>query len=83
MRQKSSLVPCIKAELGRQPDFRGDIRFTVAVGNEGRVAKLWMDDAQFKDGPLQACFWRSMQQWHFVSYEGERATLSDSFRVGR
>ncbi|MHB1846293.1 MAG: hypothetical protein ACYCWW_15830 [Deltaproteobacteria bacterium] len=83
VRQKSSLIPCIKAELGRAPEFRGEIRFTVAVGNDGHVAKLWMDDAQFKEGPLQACFWHSMAQWHFAAYQGERATLSDSFRVGR
>lgn len=83
VRQKPQLVPCIKQELARVPNFRGDIRFTVAVGNDGKIAKLWMDDAQFKDGPLQACFFTKMSGWRFASYEGERATLSDSFRVGR
>jgi hypothetical protein len=83
VRQKSQLIPCIKQELQRTPTFRGDIRFTVAVGNEGKVAKLWMDDSQFKEGPLQQCFWQRMSGWRFASYEGERATLSDSFRVGR
>ncbi|HUB07550.1 MAG TPA: hypothetical protein VMB50_11140 [Myxococcales bacterium] len=82
-RQKGSLIPCIREELHRSSDFRGDIRFSLAVGNDGHVAKLWMDDSRFKDGPLQACFWNAMSHWHFASYEGERATLSDSFHVGR
>jgi hypothetical protein len=83
VRQKGSLIPCIRAELRRTPDYRGDVRFTVAIGNDGHVAKLWMDDARFKDGPLQGCFQATMDKWHFASYEGERATLSDSFHVGR
>lgn len=82
VRQKGSLIPCIRAELRRAPDFRGDVKFTVAIGNDGHVAKLWMDDNRFKDGPLQSCFQNTMDKWHFASYEGERATLSDSFHVG-
>ncbi len=84
-RQKGTLIPCIREELHRagSSDFRGDIRFTVAIGNDGHVAKLWMEDARFKDGPLQACFWGAMSRWHFASFEGERANLSDSFHVGR
>jgi hypothetical protein len=80
--QKGSLIPCIREELHRS-DFRGDIRFTVAVGNDGHVAKLWMDDDRFRESPLQGCFWSAMSRWHFASYEGERATLSDSFHVGK
>jgi hypothetical protein len=83
VRQKPQLIPCIKQQLQRQPTFRGDIRFTVALGNDGKVAKLWMDDSQFKEGPLQECFFQKMSGWRFVAYEGERATLSDSFRVGK
>jgi len=83
VRQKPQLIPCIRQQLQREPGFRGDIRFTVAVGNDGKVAKLWMDDAKLKDGPLQECFTQKMSGWRFASYEGERATLSDSFRVGR
>jgi hypothetical protein len=83
VRQKPQLIPCIKQQLQRQPTFRGDIRFTVALGNDGKVAKLWMDDSQFKEGPLQECFFQKMSGWRFASYEGERATLSDSFRVGK
>ncbi len=83
VRQKPQLIPCIKQELSRTPDFRGNIRFTVAVGNDGKVAKLWMEDAQFKEGPLQECFLQKMSGWRFAAYEGERATLSDSFRVGK
>jgi hypothetical protein len=82
VRQKGTLIPCIRAELRRTPDFRGDVRFSVAIGNDGHVAKLWMDDNRFKDGPLQSCFQATMDKWHFASYEGERATLSDSFHVG-
>lgn len=82
VRQKGALIPCIKAELSRAPSFRGAIHFSVAIGNEGRVAKLWMDDPSFKDGPLQGCFWNAMSAWRFTPYEGERATLSDSFQVG-
>ncbi len=82
-RQKGELIPCIRDELRRTPDFRGDIRFSLAVGNDGHVAKLWMEDARFKDGPLEACFRQAMDRWRFPLYEGERATVSDSFHVGR
>ena len=82
VRQKGTLIPCIRAELRRTPDFRGDVKFSVAIGNDGHVAKLWMDDARFKDGPLQSCFQATMEKWHFASFEGERANLSDSFHVG-
>ncbi len=83
LRQKPALIPCIKQELQRVPAFRGDIKFTVAIGNDGHVAKLWMDDSQFKDGPLETCFTQKMAAWKFATYEGERATLSDSFHVGQ
>jgi hypothetical protein len=83
LKQKGALVPCIKQELTRTPGFRGDVRFSVTIGNEGKVAKLWMDDPQFKDSELQQCFERVTGSWKFASYEGERATLSDSFHVGR
>jgi hypothetical protein len=82
LRQKGALIPCIKQELARTPGFRGDVRFSLAVGNDGKVAKLWMDDPQFKDSPLQQCFERVTGGWHFAAFEGERATLSDSFHVG-
>jgi hypothetical protein len=83
VRQKPALIPCIKQELQRMPNFRGDIKFTVAVGNDGHVAKLWMEEADLKDGPLQACFQQKMASWKFATYEGERATLTDSFHVGQ
>jgi hypothetical protein len=83
IRQRGSLIPCIKQELGRQPNFRGEIRFSFAVGNDGRVAKLWLDDAALRDGPIKSCFESAMSAWHFGAYQGERATLSDAFRVGR
>jgi hypothetical protein len=83
LRQKPALIPCIKQELQRMPSFRGDIKFTVAIGNDGHVAQLWMDDANLKSGPLQSCFEQKMASWKFSNYEGERATLSDSFRVGQ
>jgi hypothetical protein len=83
LRQKGALIPCIKQELARTPGFRGDVRFSLAVGNDGKVAKLWMDDPQFKDSELQHCFERVTGTWKFASYDGERATLSDSFKVGR
>jgi hypothetical protein len=83
VRQRGNLIPCIKQELGRQPAFRGEIRFSFAVGNDGHVAKLWLEDAALRDGPLRTCFESAMGSWHFGAYEGERATLSDAFRVGR
>jgi hypothetical protein len=82
VRQKASLIPCIREELHRT-DYRGDVRFSLAIGNDGKVAKLWMEDPRFKEGPLQSCFWSAMGRWHFATYDGERATLSDSFHVGR
>jgi hypothetical protein len=82
VRQKGTLIPCIRAELRRTPDFRGDVRFSIAIGNDGHVAKLWMEDSRFKDGPLQTCFQATMDKWHFTSFEGERANLTDSFHVG-
>jgi hypothetical protein len=83
IRQRGNLIPCVRQELGRQPNFRGEIRFSLAVGNDGRVAKLWLEDAALRDGPLRACFETAMSSWRFGAYEGERATLNDAFKVGR
>jgi hypothetical protein len=47
------------------------------------VSKLWVDNPQFKKGPLYECLFTELQKWPFRAYEGERATVGLSFTIGK
>jgi len=81
-RQKS-LYPCVAGEAGKHPGLATKIPIEFVIGNDGRVAKVWVDHSLFKDGPLAECLLKELQKWPFKAYEGERATVGLSFRVGQ
>lgn len=76
------LFPCIREEAARNPSFRGDLPFSFTVGNEGRVVRLWIDRHGYEKGPLHACMEAQLAQWKFPRFQGERPSVSLSFRVG-
>ncbi len=47
------------------------------------MSKLWIDNPTYKTGPMADCLLRELQKWPFKSYEGEQATVSLSFTIGK
>lgn len=82
-REQRTLVPCFRAEASRSPDFQGDVPFEFAIGNDGRVAALWIDEARFREGALKECLWSALRAWRFDAFPGQRPTVSLAFRIGR
>jgi hypothetical protein len=70
-------------EAKRKPGLVAKIPIEFVIGNDGKVAKVWVDNAQFKDGPLSECLFKSLQRWPFKPYEGERATVGLVFNIGK
>jgi hypothetical protein len=82
-REQRTLVPCFREEAARSPDFRGDLPIEFAIGNDGRVATLWIDDPRFRNGALKECLTRALAAWRFDPFPGQRPTVSLAFGVGR
>ena len=82
-REQRTLAECFRAEAGRSPDFSGDIPLEFAVGNDGRVAQLWIDHPRFKSGPLKDCLVRKLGSWRFDTFPGQRPTVALTFGIGR
>lgn len=82
-REQRTLAECFKAEASRSPDFAGDIPLEFAVGNDGRVAQLWIDLPRFKSGPLKDCLTRKLAAWRFDTFPGQRPTVALTFGIGR
>jgi hypothetical protein len=81
-REQRSLAPCLREEARRSPDFAGEIPIEFAIGNDGRVAALWIDEPRFKGGPLHACLLRTLQGWRFRPFPGQQPVVAIAFRVG-
>ncbi len=81
-REQRMLAPCLRAEAARSPDFTGEIPLEFAIGNDGHVAQLWIDEPRFKHGELHDCLMRALRTWPFKPFPGQRPTVSLSFRVG-
>lgn len=81
-REQRTLVPCFREEASRSPDFRGDVPIEFAIGNDGRVASLWIDEPRFRSGTLRDCVERALGSWRFESFPGQRPTVSLAFRIG-
>jgi peroxiredoxin len=77
------LYPCVADEAGKHPGLATKIPIEFVIGNDGRVSKVWVDHSLFKDTALADCLLKELQKWPFRAYEGERATVGLSFRVGR
>lgn len=82
-REQRTLAECFRDEAARSPDFRGDIPIEFAVGNDGRVAQVWIDQPRFKAGPLKDCLGRKLAAWRFDSFPGQRPTVALTFGIGR
>jgi hypothetical protein len=80
-RQQGSLAPCLRDEAKRSPEFAGEIPIEFAVGNDGRVAALWIDEPRFKSGPLRDCLLSRLREWSFDKFPGQRPVVSLSFRI--
>lgn len=81
--KQKSLYPCFMEEAQRTPGLAARIPLEFVIGNDGRVAKLWIDNPHYKSGPLYDCLLRELQKWPFKSYDGERATVNLSFNIGK
>lgn len=79
--RQASLAPCLREEARRSPEFSGDIPIEFAVGNDGRVAALWIDEPRFKSGPLRDCLLAHLREWSFDPFPGQRPVVSLSFRI--
>lgn len=82
-RNQNTLHGCLKAEALRQPGLAAKIPIEFAIGNDGRVKTMWIDNPSFKTGPLPECMLRELQKWKFVPYEGQTATVGITFRIGK
>jgi len=82
-REQRSLVPCFRTEAARSPEFHGDVPIEFAIGNDGRVAQLWIDEPRFRDGALRDCLVRALAGWRFDPFPGQRPTVSLAFGMGR
>jgi hypothetical protein len=81
-RHQASLAPCLRDEALRSPEFAGDIPIEFAVGNDGRIAQLWIDEPRFKSGPLRECLLQKLADWKFDPFPGQRPVVSLAFRIG-
>jgi outer membrane biosynthesis protein TonB len=80
---QSTLFHCFKEEAERRPGFSAKVPLEFTIGNDGRVAQLWVDHPQLKKGPLFDCLFGEMKKWPFKAYTGERATVNLSFTIGK
>jgi hypothetical protein len=81
-REQRTLVPCIRAEADRARDWSGEIPLEFAIGNDGRIARLWIDGPRGGSAELRGCLLEAMKGWAFRPFAGERPVVSLSFRVG-
>ena len=81
-RRQGALAPCLREEAQRSPDFTGQIPIEFAVGNDGRVAQLWIDEPRFKSGELKECLERKLREWAFAPFPGQRPVVSLAIKMG-
>ena len=81
-REQHTLVPCIRADAERSRDWSGEIPIEFAIGNDGRVAQLWIDGPRKSVPELRNCLRSALERWSFRPFPGERPVVSLSFRVG-
>lgn len=78
---KPTLIPCIKevAKPG-MPPTQIPIQFT--VNEAGKVSKVWVDNPDFKAGPLPECLMRELAKWPFKA-QGTSASVGFAFNIGK
>lgn len=82
-KNQKTLYPCLVAEAQKNPGLSAKIPIEFVIGNDGKVAKVWVDHPSFKSGSLPECLLQKLQAWKFGAYDGERATVSLSFKIGK
>lgn len=80
---KKTLFQCLLAEAQRDPGLSAKIPIEFTIGNNGKVANVWVDHPAFKSGSLPECLLKELQKWPFKPYDGEQANVSLSFSVGK
>lgn len=80
-RNRARLLPCIRRQAESDPAFRGELPLTFVVGNDGRVARLWVERAGYRRGALHDCLFEEMRRWEFPTFEGQRPAIALRFRV--
>lgn len=80
---QKTLFSCFREEATRNPAFAAKIPLEFVIGNNGKVTKLWVDHPNYKQGAMTDCLFRELQKWPFKPYEGENATVSLSFNIGK
>lgn len=80
-RNKPTLIHCIKdvAKPG-MPATKIPIEF--AISETGKVTKVWVDNNDFKDTPLQDCLLKELQKWPFKAGTSG-ASVNLSFNIGK
>lgn len=81
-RNRARLLGCIRAQAEGDPSLRGELPLSFVVGNDGRVARLWVDRVGYRSGPLHDCLLGELRRWEFPRFEGQRPAISLRFRVG-
>jgi hypothetical protein len=80
-RHKPTLIPCIRQIA--TPDMPlTKIPIEFAISEAGKVTKVWVDNPQFKDSPLQECLAKELQKWPFKAGPSG-ASVKLSFNVGK
>jgi hypothetical protein len=80
---QKTLFRCLKEEAERQPGLFAKVPIEFVIGNDGKVSKLYVDNPQYKKGPLYDCLLSELQKWPFKPYNGERASVGLAFTVGK
>ncbi|MCU0698070.1 MAG: hypothetical protein MUC96_16310 [Myxococcaceae bacterium] len=78
---KPTLIPCIRevAKPG-MPPTKIPIEFSVL--ETGKVGRVWVDNPDFKNGPLVECLSREMAKWPFKP-QPSGATIQLAFNIGK
>lgn len=79
-RYKPTLIPCLK--LVAKPGMVAKVPIEFAIGDGGKVSKVWVDNPDFKDGPLPECLLKELQKWPFKTADGSGGTVKLSFNIG-
>jgi hypothetical protein len=78
-----NLFVCLRDELKRTPDLKGQLEMEFSINNTGKVGDVWIDDARFKEGPLRDCFAEKLTAWKFTPFSGERRVVKYPFFIGK
>jgi hypothetical protein len=82
-RQQRTLAPCLREESQRSPDWAGQIPIEFAIGNDGRVTRLWIEEPRFKAGRLHDCLLDALRRWEFDRFPGQQPTVTLTLGIGR